>query len=73
MADCIWMPGVLIKYLVEKVLKFNHTDFMKTLKLDLGPILGDVGLFIIESYKNQAKHNQNAELEDKYAVAKDLI
>ena len=46
------MPGVLIKYLVESVIKFNHTDFLKALKLDLGPILGDVGLFIIESYKN---------------------
>lgn len=59
MVDFIWMPGVLIKYFVEKVLKFDHIDFIKALKLDLGPILGDVGLFMLNSYKNQAKNNEN--------------
>lgn len=47
MFDFIWLPGVLLKYMVNSVLHFSKLDFIKALKYDLGPILGEVGLFMI--------------------------
>jgi hypothetical protein len=43
----IWMLGVLSHYFVNTVLRFNHSDFIKAIRLDLGPILGDVGIWIL--------------------------
>ena len=45
------MIGVLIKYYVKQVMRFNHKDFLRALKIDLGPILGDVGLWALNNYK----------------------
>jgi len=46
----IWMIGVLVKYLIKSVLRFNYTDFLKALVEDLGPLLGDTGLWAIKNY-----------------------
>lgn len=42
------MVGVNINYLIESVLRFDHNDFIKALKLDLGPVLGDMGLWSLK-------------------------
>ena len=45
------MIGVLVKYFVKSVIRFNHKDFMRAFKVDLGPILGDTGLWALNNYK----------------------
>jgi hypothetical protein len=37
------MLGVLSKYFLKQVLRFDHPDFLKAIKLDVGPLLGEVG------------------------------
>ena len=59
--------------MVESALRFDHTDFVKSLKLDLGPILGDLGLWSLESLKNQAKERSDKDLAKKYTIAHELI
>lgn len=44
----IWMVGVNIQYFLESVLRFDHADFMRALKLDLGPVLGEMGLWSLK-------------------------
>lgn len=46
----IWMIGVLLKYYLKQVLRFNHADFLKAFKEDLGPLLGDTGLWALKNY-----------------------
>jgi len=41
------MLGVLLKYFMESALRFDHKDFIKAIKIDLGPILGDFGLWCL--------------------------
>lgn len=43
--------GVLTKYLLKNVLRFDHKDFMIAMRCDLGPLLGDTGVWVL---KNQA-------------------
>jgi len=49
----IWMLGVLTKYLVKQVLNFSHTDFLTALRVDLGPILGETGLWALKNYQQR--------------------
>jgi len=46
----IWMIGVLVKYFVNQVLRFDHTDFIRAISIDLGPILGDTGIWALKNY-----------------------
>lgn len=46
----IWLIGVLAKYFIFTVLRFDHADFLKAMKLDLGPILGDTGVWSLTNY-----------------------
>lgn len=49
----IWMLGVLTKYLVKQVLNFSHIDFLTALRVDLGPILGETGLWALKNYQQR--------------------
>lgn len=51
----IWMLGVQIQYLLQKVLRFTHKDFMKAMKEDLGPVLGDTGVWCLKQHHEMAK------------------
>lgn len=46
----IWMIGVLVKYFVNQVLRFGHADFIRAISIDLGPILGDTGIWALKNY-----------------------
>jgi len=46
----IWMLGVLLKYLLKKVIHFSHADFLTAMRVDLGPLLGDTGLWLLKNY-----------------------
>lgn len=50
MENQIWQLGVTTKYMVNKVLRFSHSDFIKAIKIDLGPILGEVGIWLLNNY-----------------------
>jgi len=69
----IWMMGVQLNYLIDTCLRFSHADFMKALKLDLGPILGDLGLWSLKCLQDQAKENGENELKKKYAAAHEIV
>jgi hypothetical protein len=43
------MIGVQIQYFLNSVLRFNHKDFIKAIKLDLGPVLGYTGLWALKN------------------------
>jgi hypothetical protein len=45
----IWLLGVQTQYFIDSVLRFDHKDFVKALKFDLGPVLGDVGLWVLHA------------------------
>lgn len=49
----IWMIGVLAKYMIKSVLHFNHSDFISALRVDLGPILGETGLWALKNYQQR--------------------
>lgn len=51
----IWMIGVLVRYLVKKVLHFDHADFLKAIKEDIQPLLGEVGLWALTNYSMRQK------------------
>ena len=55
------MLGILAKYLVKQVLRFDHADFLKAIKLDLGPLLGDVGQWIFANYCTRQREKGNTE------------
>jgi hypothetical protein len=45
------MVGVLTKYFVKQVLHFSHVDFLTALRVDLGPVLGETGLWALRTYQ----------------------
>lgn len=47
----IWLIGVQTNYLLTKALRFSHEDFMKSLALDLPPILSNLGLWVLSNIK----------------------
>ena len=61
----IWMVGVQIQYFLDSVLRFDHADFLKAMKIDLGPVLGDLGLWCLKTMQDMAKERGNAELKKK--------
>ena len=55
----IWMLGVNLQYLIHSVLRFDHKDFIKAIKIDLGPLLGHTGLWTLRQLSNYAKENKD--------------
>ncbi len=39
----------------------NHLDFLKAMKIDLGPLLGDVGVWSLTTYLTKQKTKGNDE------------
>ncbi len=46
----IWLLGVQVKHFVKQVLHFDHRDFLKSVKQDLGPMMSEVGLWALKNY-----------------------
>jgi hypothetical protein len=67
------MLGVLTKYLVKSVLHFSHQDFLTALRVDLGPILGETGLWALRNYQQRQADKGKEEKKVKARVAIDLI
>ena len=67
------MLGVNVNYFLNSVLRFDHKDFIKAMKVDLGPILGNTGLWALRCLSNHAKEVKDMDLKKKAAVATELI
>jgi len=66
----IWMIGVLVKYFMNKVMRMDCLDFQRAIKTDLGPILGDTGMWALKNY--MAMQTQKGNLEKK-KIARNAI
>jgi len=69
----IWMLGVLTKYFVKQVLNFSHQDFLTALRVDLGPVLGETGLWALKSYQLRQADKGKDEKKLRARVAIDLV
>ena len=59
--------------MINSVLRFDHKDFLKAIKIDLGPILGNTGLWALRQLSNHAKEVKDTELKKKAAVSIEII
>lgn len=69
----IWMVGVLVNYFLKSVMHFSHDDFMTALKVDLGPILGECGLWVLKNYEMRMADKGRDEKKKKARNAIELI
>ena len=69
----IWMLGVLMKYLLKTVLRYDHKDFIHAIKADIGPLLGDTGLWALKNYQTYQMEKGNEEKKKMARTASDLI
>jgi len=69
----IWMLGVLLKYFLKNVLHFDHTDFLTALRVDLGPLLGETGLWTLKNYITLQTEKGNNDKKKKARVALDIV
>jgi len=69
----IWMVGVLSKYFVNQVLMFDHADFVKAVKMDLEPLLGDMGLWVLGNYAQRQQEKGKQEKRRMALVAVEIV
>ena len=69
----IWMLGVLTKYFINKVMRMDHADFIRALKTDLGPMIGDTGLWALKNYQEAQTLKGNDEKKKIARCAIDLM
>lgn len=69
----IWMIGVLMKYMLKHVLHFSHSDFLQAMRIDLGPLLGDTGLWALKNYQSYQGEKGNEDKKKKARVCIELI
>ena len=69
----IWMVGVQLEFMASQALRFSHKDFVKSLKLDLGPILGDLGLWSLKCQQDVAKEKKDNDLKKRLQVCIDIV
>jgi len=67
------MVGVNIEYFKTAVLRYDHNDFMKAMKQDLGIILGSLGLWAIKCHIDLCKERGDNENKKQYQTMHDLI
>jgi hypothetical protein len=67
------MVGVLTKYFVTQVLRFNHQDFMRALRQDLPPLLGEMGLWVLTNYANRQREKGKTEKRKMALVTIDIV
>ena len=67
------MIGVQLRYLVKQVLRFDHIDFLKSLRVDISPILSEVGLLVLKNYELRQKDKGKQEKRKMTQVAIQLV
>jgi len=69
----IWMIGVLVRYFVKKVLHFDHADFLKAIKEDIQPLLGELGIWALTNYSMRQKEKGLQDKRKKAQVAIEIV
>jgi hypothetical protein len=64
---------VQLRYLVKQVLRFDHIDFLKSLRVDISPILSEVGLLVLKNYELRQKDKGKQEKRKMTQVAIQLV
>jgi len=64
------MIGVLMKYFLNSVMHFSHDDFMTAFRVDLGPLLGECGLWVLKNYEVRMSDKGR---DDKKKLARNAI
>jgi hypothetical protein len=59
--------------MINSALRFSHKDFVRSIKLDLGPILGDLGLWSFKCLQDVAKEKGDNELKKKIQTCCDIV
>ena len=54
-------------------MRFDHKDFVRAIKTDLGPILGDTGLWALKNYQMHQTQKGNEEKKKIARCAVDLL
>lgn len=67
------MIGVLTRYFVKTVLRFDHADFLKAIKMDINPLLGELGVWSLTNYANRQKEKGKTDKRKMALVAVDLV
>ena len=67
------MIGVLVNYMLKHVMYFDHQDFLTAFKVDLGPILGETGLWALKNYEQRLIVKGKDEKKKLVRCAYDLI
>ena len=69
----IWLVGVLVNYFHEKVIRFNHKDFLRAMNIDLGPVLGDMGMWVLKCKQDVAKEKKDTDMKKKLQVCIEIV
>lgn len=69
----IWMMKVLKIYMVEKVLRFDHKDFLTAVRDDIPPLISEVGVWLFEVAINREKETGDKEKLKKLKTCLDII
>lgn len=69
----IYLLGLNVQYFADSVLRYSHSDFLKAMKQDLGPAIGNVGLWTVKCLKDQAKQEGKDEEKKKFQVIYDIL
>lgn len=69
----IWMVGVQLEFMASQAIRFSHKDFVKSLILDLGPILGDLGLWSLKCLQDVAKEKKDNDLKKRLQVCLEIV
>jgi TPR repeat protein len=57
----VWLIGVQVRYLVKQVLRFDHIDFLKAFRVDVSPILSEIGIWVLKNYETRQKDKGKVE------------
>ena len=67
------MIGILVRYFVKKVLHFDHSDFLKAIKEDIQPLLGEVGIWALTNYSMRQKEKGLQDKRKKAQIAIEIV
>jgi hypothetical protein len=69
----IWLLGVLKRYFRDEVLRFNHVDFMRAIKEDLLPLVGEVGLYLLDNWQRRLKEKKKMDKRKMVQTCIDIV
>ncbi len=62
-----------MNYLLKNVIFFDHEDFLTAFKVDLGPVLGETGLWALRNYEQRLIQKGKTEKKKLVRNAIDLV